>query len=172
MKLYTMEDIIETLISVPDIKGAPYIELEEKLLELKPAMIIPECGGCMGPSYNPRDCEECDRREKMPINFYDICDIAEVERDAFERGYKAASEEKIMGRDLISRKEAIKAIEEIADLILTATNLPRQQKDIKYIKGACIRSIDELPTRIPAFKTFCGLDIEEAAEIIERNRNK
>lgn len=59
MKLYTMEDIIETLISVPDIKGAPYIELEEKLLELKPAMIIPECGGCMGPSYNPRDCEKC-----------------------------------------------------------------------------------------------------------------
>lgn len=59
MKLYAMEDIIETLISVPDIKGAPYIELEEKLLELKPAMIIPECGGCMGPSYNPRDCEEC-----------------------------------------------------------------------------------------------------------------
>ncbi len=59
MKLYTMEDIIETLISVPDIKGAPYIELEEKLMTLKPAMIIPECGGCMGPSYNPRDCEEC-----------------------------------------------------------------------------------------------------------------
>lgn len=57
MKLYLMEDIIETIISVPDIKGAPYVELEEKLAELKPAIVIPECSGCMGAAFF--DCPSC-----------------------------------------------------------------------------------------------------------------
>lgn len=169
MKLYAMEDIIETLISVPDIKGAPYIELEEKLLELKPAMIIPECGGCMGASYNPRDCEECERRNSMSMEFYDRTDIVEVEKDAFERGYMAGFKEKrakiLMGRDMISRKEAIEIIDE---LLQGHRPYKVDTTTLMMVRGA----IKVLPARMPIFETFCGLDIKDAAEIIEKYKRK
>lgn len=172
MKLYKMEDIIETLISVPDIKGAPYIELEEKLLDLKPAMIIPECGGCMGASYNPRDCEECNRRNNKSMDFFDRTDIAEVERDAFERGYKAANKEKIMGRDLISREEATAAIKEAVEPLMEATSLRTQQADICFIRNICCAAVDNIQARIPTFETFCGVDIRKAAFIVDKYKKE
>lgn len=61
MKLYKEEDIMDAINSVPDIKGIAYIELEEALQNLKPAAVIRDCNGCMGPSYNPRGCEECEK---------------------------------------------------------------------------------------------------------------
>ena len=63
MKLYREDDIMDALNSVPDIKGQAYVELEEKLQELEPAAVIRECYGCMGASYNPKDCAGCNPGE-------------------------------------------------------------------------------------------------------------
>ena len=61
MKLYKLDDIIDALNSTPDIKGNGYTEFHDKLMALEPAATIRDCHGCMGPSYNPRDCENCEK---------------------------------------------------------------------------------------------------------------
>lgn len=66
MKVYKMEDVMDALNSVPDIKGHAYVELEEKLQNLTPAAEINDCRGCMGASYDPRDCEECNNGMSRP----------------------------------------------------------------------------------------------------------
>ena len=59
MKLYKMEDIMDALDSTEEIRGYAYTALQDKLNELEPAAVIRECDGCMGASYNYKDCEEC-----------------------------------------------------------------------------------------------------------------
>lgn len=61
MNLYKLDDIMDALNSTPDIKGIAYKEFHDKLMALKPAAVIRDCNGCMGPSYNPRDCESCEK---------------------------------------------------------------------------------------------------------------
>lgn len=100
MKLYTMGQIEEALNSVPDIRGAAYAELCEKLEKIKPRMVVRDCRGCMGAAFG--DCDDCE-------------DIVETENA--EHGEKQSTDETLreICRDFIGIVEETRKDKERVD---------------------------------------------------------
>ena len=61
MKLIDVDEVLEIIDDITEIRGTTYIELTERIEKLEAKAVIHDCNGCMGAAYNPRDCETCEK---------------------------------------------------------------------------------------------------------------
>lgn len=59
MELISKEDAVQALIDCGEITGAAFKAADEAIYARKPRMVIRDCDGCFGASFN--DCADCEQ---------------------------------------------------------------------------------------------------------------